>query len=194
MMIHNSYDFADENSVVKLVPSGAEAYMSIAPGNLNWFISNDFPFIHFPKLSLIQSPPTRRKMCSTCRRTFAIVCSRTSGKWMWCNATRTLIAWRSVEVRSSTSSVAAFRSRCPTTALTPSAKSAHWNAFAPTRSATRDRCFSSTTTRRKIRGTSGGSADACRTVPSTRTRRKLPPGCWTESFPSTRWASSRTRI
>lgn len=32
MMIHNSYDYADSNAVVKLVPSQSEAYMSIAPG------------------------------------------------------------------------------------------------------------------------------------------------------------------
>lgn len=32
LMIHNSYDFADANAVVKLVPSKTEAYLSIAPG------------------------------------------------------------------------------------------------------------------------------------------------------------------
>lgn len=31
-MIHNSYDYADSNSVVKLVPSRTEAFLSIAPG------------------------------------------------------------------------------------------------------------------------------------------------------------------
>lgn len=30
-MIHNSYDFADPNSVVKLIPSQSEAFLSIAP-------------------------------------------------------------------------------------------------------------------------------------------------------------------
>lgn len=41
-MIHNSYDYADANSVVKLVPSKTEAYMSISPGKLFHF--NDFSF------------------------------------------------------------------------------------------------------------------------------------------------------
>jgi hypothetical protein len=41
MMIHNSYDFADSNSVVKLVPSETEAYLSIVPGYSNEFNSEN---------------------------------------------------------------------------------------------------------------------------------------------------------
>lgn len=38
-MIHNSYDFADSNAVIKLVQSRTEAYMSISPGELQSLIS-----------------------------------------------------------------------------------------------------------------------------------------------------------
>lgn len=33
IMLHNSYDFADDNSETKLINSNMEAFISIAPGN-----------------------------------------------------------------------------------------------------------------------------------------------------------------
>lgn len=49
LMIHNSYDYADANSIVKLVPSRAEAYLSISPGRIQidlfqWLFSS---FVNF---------------------------------------------------------------------------------------------------------------------------------------------------
>lgn len=51
-MIHNSYDFADSNSVVKLAHSKNEAYLSIVPGKflvfliyLNEIIQQDSSFM-----------------------------------------------------------------------------------------------------------------------------------------------------
>lgn len=41
-MIHNSYNYADSNAVVKLIQSKTEAFTSISPGNQIFILFNDF--------------------------------------------------------------------------------------------------------------------------------------------------------
>lgn len=36
MLVHNSYDFPDQNSETKIITSRLESFMSISPGKKDW--------------------------------------------------------------------------------------------------------------------------------------------------------------